>query len=100
MPRRHHRRSDRPDASPTFGGATARTETGPSGDEDYAVRSIPGARAVKPYRCPGCDHEIAPGVPHLVVWPLDRPGGADDRRHWHTGCWSGRHTRGLTRRWS
>ncbi|MBY6352008.1 ATP/GTP-binding protein [Rhodococcoides corynebacterioides] len=99
MPRRHHRRSTRPDVSPTFGGATARTEAGP-GDEDYAVRSIPGARAVKPYRCPGCDHEIAPGVPHLVVWPLDRPGGADDRRHWHTGCWSGRRTRGLTRRWS
>jgi hypothetical protein len=38
----------------------------------------------KPYRCPGCDHEIRPGVWHLVVVPQEEP---DDRRHWHTECW-------------
>ncbi len=38
----------------------------------------------KPYRCPGCDHEIRPGVWHLVVVPQDLP---DERRHWHEGCW-------------
>ncbi|HSL67921.1 MAG TPA: hypothetical protein VK977_07165 [Actinomycetota bacterium] len=38
----------------------------------------------KPYRCPGCDHEIREGVWHLVVVPQDVP---DERRHWHTECW-------------
>jgi hypothetical protein len=41
-------------------------------------------QAVKTYRCPGCDHEIAPGVGHEVVVPQDAP---DERRHWHTSCW-------------
>ncbi|MER2224729.1 MAG: ATP/GTP-binding protein, partial [Rhodococcus sp. (in: high G+C Gram-positive bacteria)] len=48
---------------------------------------------------PGCDHDIRPGVAHVVTWPSE-PGGANERRHWHTGCWSGRGTRSLTRRWS
>ncbi|MHA4850781.1 ATP/GTP-binding protein [Rhodococcus sp. MSC1_016] len=84
-----------------FGDALTRRESGPGGysDEDYVVRTIPGSRATKTYRCPGCDHDIRQGVPHLVTWPAEY-GGADDRRHWHTGCWSGRSTRGLTRRWS
>ncbi|MFZ2176526.1 MAG: ATP/GTP-binding protein [Rhodococcus sp. (in: high G+C Gram-positive bacteria)] len=86
---------------PLFGSALMREESGPAGDETerYVVRTIPGARATKFYRCPGCDHEIRPGVAHLVTWPSNY-GGAEDRRHWHTGCWSGRSTRGLTRRWS
>jgi hypothetical protein len=82
-----------------FGDALRRMEPGPDGRTDYVVRTVPGARATKVYRCPGCDHEIRPGVAHLVAWPADGL-GAEDRRHWHTGCWSGRATRGLTRRWS
>jgi hypothetical protein len=81
-----------------FGDALRRVEVGPDG-EDYVVRTVPGARAAKTYRCPGCDHEIRPGVAHVVVWPTEDDGG-DERRHWHTGCWNGRGTRGLTRRWS
>ncbi|MBJ8342869.1 ATP/GTP-binding protein [Antrihabitans sp. YC3-6] len=78
-----------------------RVEPGPSEiDERYVVRTVPGARATKTYRCPGCDHEIRPGTAHVVVWPADEIGGTEERRHWHTGCWSGRRTRGLTRRWS
>jgi hypothetical protein len=47
----------------------------------------------KPYRCPGCDHEIRAGVWHLVVVPQDE---SDQRRHWHTECWRSelRRTRG------
>jgi hypothetical protein len=45
------------------------------------VRAVVGD---KPYRCPGCDHEIRAGVSHLVVVPHDEPEG---RRHWHTECW-------------
>ena len=48
--------------------ATRRIETGPDGF-DYEVRAIPAARAIKNYRCPGCDHEIRSGSAHLVVWP-------------------------------
>jgi hypothetical protein len=79
---------------------TARVETGPDG-YDYEVRAVTGARATKLYRCPGCDHQIALGTPHLVAWPAD--GGesaAEDRRHWHTACWDRRGTRGPTRKWS
>jgi len=80
-----------------IGDAFGRTEQGPGG-ESYAVRTVPGSRAVKTYRCPGCDHEIPPGTAHIVAWAVE--GGEDDRRHWHTGCWRGRRTRTITRRWS
>ena len=49
-------------------------------------------QAVKAYRCPGCDHEIPPGLGHEVVVPRDAP---EERRHWHTGCWR----RVESRRW-
>jgi len=48
------------------------------------VRHVQPYEALKTYRCPGCDHEIAPGTGHEVVVPRDSP---DLRRHWHTGCW-------------
>jgi len=47
----------------------------------FDVRRVSGD---KPYRCPGCDHEIRPGLWHLVVVPRDAP---DERRHWHSECW-------------
>ncbi|MEU5762498.1 ATP/GTP-binding protein [Nocardia sp. NPDC047648] len=102
MPRRKPR-SDRYAERSRAGGAPlgdvfGRTEAGPDGAETYVVRTIPGARAIKTYRCPGCDHEIPPGVAHIVAWPAY--GGEDDRRHWHRGCWNGRQTRRITRRWS
>ncbi|MEZ0052544.1 hypothetical protein ABIA30_003562 [Mycobacterium sp. MAA66] len=73
-----------------------RVEVGPDG-YNYEVRQIPGSRAVKTYRCPGCDHEIRPGTAHLVTW---REGDEEDRRHWHTPCWTNRANRGPTRKWS
>jgi hypothetical protein len=61
---------------------------------EYRVRAVSGAAspASGPYRCPGCDQLLAPGVGHVVAWPahdLD----ASDRRHWHTACWSARDRR-------
>ena len=77
-----------------------RTEQGPDGYR-YEVRPVAGARAVKTYRCPGCDHQVGAGTPHVVVWRADAgPAGVDDRRHWHTPCWASRATRSPTRRWS
>ncbi|RJK98453.1 hypothetical protein D5H78_04445 [Vallicoccus soli] len=55
----------------------------------------------KAYRCPGCDQEVAAGVPHVVAWPADELaglGGPGDRRHWHTPCWSARGRRRPTPR--
>jgi hypothetical protein len=64
------------------------------------VRQVPGAQATKVYRCPGCDHEIQPGVAHLVAWPSAEHGSVADRRHWHAHCWSSRGRRRPTsRRW-
>ena len=78
----------------------ARLEPGPAGDPDeHYVRQVGAARATKAYRCPGCDQLVPAGTAHVVAWP-DRPGGEDERRHWHSGCWAGRDRRGLTRRWS
>lgn len=48
------------------------------------VTHVQPYQAVKTYRCPGCDHEILPGVGHEVVVPVEAP---DARRHWHTPCW-------------
>jgi hypothetical protein len=58
-------------------------------DGDWVVRQVPGPAAVKTYRCPGCDQEIPPGVPHVVVWP-DQAAAAEGRRHWHNSCWQRR----------
>ena len=57
---------------------------------DWTVWTIPGGASDKTYRCPGCDHEIQPGVAHVVVWPADET----DRRHWHRACWQARDRRG------
>ncbi|WP_082017635.1 hypothetical protein [Mycolicibacterium setense] len=73
-------------------------ETGADGYE-YEVRRIAAARALKTYRCPGCDHEIRAGTAHTVVWRVESIDG-EDRRHWHTPCWANRATRGPTRKWS
>ncbi|MBA9007683.1 MULTISPECIES: ATP/GTP-binding protein [Thermomonospora] len=92
-PRKNRRRSEdarRSSGAVSFFGFEGREE-GPDGE--WIVRTIAPANAVKTYRCPGCDHEIAPGVGHVVAWPADR-GGTDDRRHWHTPCWRSRLHRG------
>lgn len=96
------RSGQRRKARPRGGGQLSparRIEAGADG-LDYEVRPIVAARATKTYRCPGCDHEIRPGIAHVVVWPADGTEGVDDRRHWHTPCWQNRATRGPTRRWS
>ncbi|MGE5697150.1 MAG: hypothetical protein ACM4D3_18550 [Candidatus Sericytochromatia bacterium] len=92
------RRRSSPKRLPPGMAPLRRVEPGPDG-YDYEVRPVAAARATKSYRCPGCDHEIRSGTPHVVVWPADA-GGVQDRRHWHTSCWKHRGTRGPTRKWS
>jgi hypothetical protein len=92
VPRKNNRRDDAPalDLEKVQRGA-AWVVT--AGDGTWRVRTITAAGAVKIYRCPGCDHQIAVGVPHVVVWPeASGEGLVADRRHWHTACWNS-HTR-------
>lgn len=62
----------------------------PAGAEQWVVRPVRGQHARKVYRCPGCDHEIPLGQPHVVVWQTSWFAGPDERRHWHTACWRNR----------
>ncbi len=62
----------------------------PLSGEQAELRRIQPFAARKPYRCPGCNHEIAEGVGHVVVIPLGDPSA---RRHWHLACWERRATR-------
>lgn len=92
------RRAGRPRGRTEGGPAASQRPTGVGrveefAGEEFAVRQVTGAAATKAYRCPGCDHEIPPGTPHVVAWPLetlDRSAAAEGRRHWHTPCWDAR----------
>ncbi|MEO7195224.1 MAG: hypothetical protein ABIZ05_10435 [Pseudonocardiaceae bacterium] len=98
MPRRNLPRRARGAVPPpeAVGAGWAQPESGSDGE--WLVRAVPGAQAVKSYRCPGCDHEIKPGTAHVVAWPAGERGSSADRRHWHAGCWSARTRRAPTRR--
>ncbi|MCE7008009.1 hypothetical protein LWC34_35080 [Kibdelosporangium philippinense] len=94
MPRRNRTKRDEPRIS---GAASLqRSEQGPDGD--WYVRAVSGTATTKTYRCPGCDHEIRPGTPHVVTWPADDYGSVEERRHWHRACWEARLRRKPTRR--
>lgn len=82
-PRRAKRRTD--EVRPLRDDLGSATESGPDGD--WVVRPVSASRATKLYRCPGCDQEIRPALPHVVAW---RVGAEDDRRHWHRACWEAR----------
>lgn len=95
-PRRNRQRSG--DRTRRGGGGTFHAEryglerTEEWRGEEWVVRQVAGGAATKHYRCPGCDQEIPPGVPHVVAW--QQYGGVDDRRHWHKACWNARERRG------
>jgi hypothetical protein len=95
MPRANRRRDEPPPAD--VGKLATLGETIESfRGEPHVVRSISGAGATKAYRCPGCDQEIRPGIPHVVAWP-QYDDNAADRRHWHATCWRARDRRAPTR---
>jgi hypothetical protein len=63
--------------------------------ETWVVKPIRGSSSTKSYRCPGCDQEIRPATPHIVVWPEETIVGTalEARRHWHSACWKARDRR-------
>ena len=64
-------------------------------DGRWMTQTMPAQAAIKDYRCPGREHLIIQGTPHLVVWPqvpsLGSASAVEERRHWHTSCWNRRH---------
>ena len=62
------------------------SRNGPAAElaQDAEVRRIQPYQATKTYLCPGCQHDVRPGVSHLVVVEED---DVESRRHWHTECW-------------
>ncbi len=46
--------------------------------EVWVVSPIRGSTSTKDYRCPGCDQEIPPATPHVVVWPEETIAGECD----------------------
>ena len=91
MSRRHRRRPETSTELRSPGAYGLRTIE-EHRDGEWVVQKITGSNATQTYRCPGCDHEIRPATPHVVAWPagLSDEDGLDDRRHWHTPCWSAR----------
>ena len=65
-------------------------EDGPDGS--WTVQRVRSSD--KSYSCPGCHQEIVPGTAHVVAISQDTLFGAqsaiEDRRHWHSACWSAR----------
>jgi len=93
MPRGSGRAAKREAAMRALKAADDETVRPPAGErveDGQVVRSVSGG--AKSYRCPGCDQEIRPMTPHVVAWP---EGSTEDRRHWHTACWSARDRRGV-----
>jgi hypothetical protein len=62
---------------------TRPTRSGFAAPPGWEVRLVRGDRALKPYRCPGCEQVIPAGLAHVVAVPLDDP---EQRRHWHRPC--------------
>ncbi|TWD13872.1 hypothetical protein [Marihabitans asiaticum] len=89
MPRANRRRRDDPRPLPSAVHGAGLTHVSWLGRR-WAVRRLSGASSTRVYRCPGCEHDIAPGTAHVVVWPDDAMGSAEDRRHWHSSCWRAR----------
>lgn len=59
----------------------------------WAVRRVRGGEPDRSYRCPGCQHDVPGSAAHVVVWPREAMRGLENRRHWHTACWSARERR-------
>jgi len=90
-PRRNRPRGQKPDRPDASAARYGLEHTADWRGEQWVVRGITASAAVKHYRCPGCDQEIPPRVPHVVAWPA--MGDVDERRHWHRPCWNARDRR-------
>ncbi|MDR1998777.1 MAG: hypothetical protein LBQ06_02390 [Frankiaceae bacterium] len=91
MPRRNSRAPLASSAQPAGSARALSEQVELFGGQPYRVRSLRGGGDGGPYRCPGCDHQVAVGAAHIVAW-AQSDADALDRRHWHGLCWSRRET--------
>ncbi|QFG67842.1 hypothetical protein [Ornithinimicrobium pratense] len=93
-PRRH----GRPRKGVAGGGLPPSVQRGGVGEVRYAgqlwlVRQVRPNDSGRSYLCPGCQQEVSAGTAHTVVWPAESMRELENRRHWHTVCWSARERR-------
>lgn len=93
-PRRH----GRPRKGPAGGGIPPSSQRGGPEQVRYAgqvwsVRQVRPNDSGRSYLCPGCQQQVGAGTAHTVVWPTESMQELENRRHWHTVCWSARERR-------
>ncbi|WP_238335743.1 hypothetical protein [Serinicoccus kebangsaanensis] len=59
----------------------------------WSVRTVRPNDSGRRYVCPGCQQQVGADVAHTVAWPTEGMQQAENRRHWHTVCWSARERR-------
>lgn len=82
MPRKHRSARERP-GPPDVPERPRGTAPAWASTPGVVVQAVTGERG-KVYVCPGCNQDIRPGTPHLVIVVQ---GDVEGRRHWHTPCW-------------
>ncbi len=91
MPRANRRRPDGPRLALDRVDAGFVTES--FDGRDWRVRHLRASDSGKAYLCPGCQQQVSSATAHVVTWPADGVSGLQDRRHWHTRCWTGKERR-------
>ena len=66
----------------------------------WAARQVRGNDSGRRYLCPGCLQELSAATAHTVAWPTAGMHGVENRRHWHTTCWSARERRRPGEAWA
>jgi hypothetical protein len=61
--------------------------------QSWAVRQVRPNDSGRDYLCPGCQQQVSAATAHTVVWPAASMQEVENRRHWHTVCWSARERR-------
>ena len=71
--RRSARRAAALDALKRADGEGPAVPAGERVEDGHVVRAVAGTASARPYRCPGCDHELRASTPHVVAGPPGRP---------------------------
>lgn len=92
------RRGGRPRKGPSRGGLPPALHRGGVGEVRFAgqlwsVRQVRANDSGRSFVCPGCQQQVSASTPHTVVWPAESMLEVENRRHWHTVCWSARERR-------
>jgi hypothetical protein len=68
-----------------------RTTTPMPAPPGWTAQRYKGGEDGADYTCPRCSRPVPKRSEHVVAWFEE----SDDRRHWHTGCWTSAVKEGL-----